>query len=68
MTEQTIWYRHYNEVKNEDALKRYVAQTYRIYDVLEGQLKKSSGEIVLETAIALCFSINMSDWISESTT
>jgi len=26
---QTNWYRHYNEVKNEDALKRYVAQTYR---------------------------------------
>ena len=36
-------------MKNEDALKRYVAQTYRTYDVLEGQLKKSSGESVLET-------------------
>jgi glutathione S-transferase len=49
MTGQTNWYRHYNEVKNEDALKRYVAQTYRTYDVLEGQLKKSSGESLLET-------------------
>jgi glutathione S-transferase len=40
MTGQTNWYRHYNEVKNEDALRRYVAQTYRTYDVLEGQVKK----------------------------
>ena len=49
MTGQTNWYQHYNEVKNEDALKRYVAQTYRTYDVLEGQLKKSDGESALET-------------------
>lgn len=44
---QKNWYRHYNEMKNEDALKRYVAQTYRTYDVLEGQLKKSSGTRML---------------------
>lgn len=40
-------------MKNEDALKRYVAQTYRTYDVLEGQLKKSDGESVLETGYGL---------------
>jgi hypothetical protein len=48
MAGQTNWYRHYNEVKNEDALNRYVAQTYRKYGVLEGQLRKSDGESVLE--------------------
>ena len=49
MTGQTNWYRHYDGAKNEDALKRYVAQTYRTYDVLERQLSKSGGESVLET-------------------
>ena len=39
--------RHYNATKNDDALERYAAQTYRCYDVLEGQLKKSGGESVL---------------------
>ncbi|KAG9601211.1 glutathione S-transferase, partial [Aureobasidium melanogenum] len=47
MTGQTNWYRHYNEVKNEDALNRYAAQTYRCYQVLEGQLKKTGGESIL---------------------
>ncbi|KAG9734793.1 glutathione S-transferase, partial [Aureobasidium melanogenum] len=46
MTGQTNWYRHYNEVKNEDALNRYAAQTYRCYQVLEGQLKKTNGESI----------------------
>lgn len=39
--------RHYNEVNNEDALNRYAAQTYRCYQVLEGQLKKTDGESIL---------------------
>jgi glutathione S-transferase len=39
--------RHYNEVKNEDAANRYAAQTYRCYQVLEGQLKKSGGASIL---------------------
>ncbi|CAD0106294.1 unnamed protein product [Aureobasidium uvarum] len=47
MTGQTNWYRHYNEVKNEDALNRYAAQTHRCYQVLEGQLKKTNGESIL---------------------
>lgn len=49
MTGQKNWCRHCNQVKNEDALQRYMAQTYRTYDALEGQWKKSSGESVLET-------------------
>ena len=39
--------RHYNEVKNDDALNRYAAQTHRCYQVLEGQLKKTGGESIL---------------------
>ena len=47
MTGQTNWYTHCNPVSNPDALERYSAQTYRTYDVLEGQLKKSDGASVL---------------------
>ncbi|RVX67182.1 hypothetical protein B0A52_08616 [Exophiala mesophila] len=47
MTGQTNWYRHYNSVKNPDALDRYSAQTIRCYDVLEAQLRKSGGESIL---------------------
>ena len=39
--------RHYHSPKNDDALERYVAQTYRCYEVLEGQLKKSGGRSIL---------------------
>lgn len=47
MQGQVTWYRHLNPTKNEDALSRYEAQTYRTFDVLEGQLGKSGGESVL---------------------
>jgi glutathione S-transferase len=48
MQGQLNWYRHFNEVKNDDALKRYEAQSYRCYDVLEGQLAKTEGRSVLK--------------------
>ena len=39
--------RHYHPSKNEDALQRYVEQTDRCYQVLEGQLGKSGGHSIL---------------------
>ena len=48
MMGQTVWYRHHNPEKNEDALQRYTAQTYRHFDVLEKQVAKSGGRSVLE--------------------
>ena len=47
MTGQVNWFRHYHPNKNEDALNRYVEQTYRCYGVFEEQLKKSRGQSVL---------------------
>lgn len=47
MMGQVNWFRHYHQPKNEDALKRYEAQAYHTYDVLEGQLKASGGKFVL---------------------
>ncbi|KAI9043114.1 glutathione S-transferase family protein [Aspergillus affinis] len=47
MLGQTNWFRHYNATKNEDALERYVAQSYRCFDVLEKHLEKTSGENIL---------------------
>lgn len=43
--------RHYHPQKNEDALNRYEAQTYRCYGVLEGQLQKSGGQSVIPGAV-----------------
>ncbi|CAI7659269.1 unnamed protein product [Penicillium glandicola] len=51
MCGQTNWFRHFNAQKNDDALQRYTAQTYRCYDVLEGQLKKSGGESILPSRV-----------------
>ena len=43
----SFWIRHYNGEENQNALDRYVAQTLRCYDVLEGQLRKSKGTSIL---------------------
>lgn len=43
--------RHYNPVKNEDALSRYAEQTLRCYGVLQGQLEKTDGRSVLPGGI-----------------
>ncbi|CAI7666704.1 hypothetical protein N7533_009787 [Penicillium manginii] len=51
MTGQVNWFRHFHSQKNDDALQRYVAQTYRCYDVVEEQLKKSSGTSILPTRV-----------------
>ncbi|KAJ5553041.1 hypothetical protein N7513_004340 [Penicillium frequentans] len=51
MTGQVNWFRHFHPSKNEDALQRYVAQVYRCYDVLEGQLQKSVGMSILPSRI-----------------
>ncbi|KAF7718162.1 Glutathione S-transferase domain-containing protein [Penicillium ucsense] len=47
MMGQVNWFRHYHKQENKDALERYVAQAYRCYDVLEGQLQKSDGMSIL---------------------
>lgn len=52
MMGQVNWYRHYNPVKNEDALSRYEAQAYRCFDVFEGQLGKSGGDSVLPSGFS----------------
>lgn len=44
--------RHYHSTKNEDALARYEAQTYRCFEVLEGQLQKSGGSSVIPGKIS----------------
>ncbi|EWZ83312.1 hypothetical protein FOQG_11826 [Fusarium oxysporum f. sp. raphani 54005] len=44
---QCNWFRHYNNVKNENAYERYQAQAYRCFGVLEEQLKKHGGDWIL---------------------
>ena len=52
MMGQAIWYVLYNGTHNEDACQRYEQQSYRCYDVLEGQLKKSGGKSVLASGFS----------------
>ncbi|KXG47228.1 uncharacterized protein PGRI_010980 [Penicillium griseofulvum] len=52
MTGQTNWFKHFHSQKNEDALQRYTAQTYRCYDVLEGHLKKTGGESIVPSRVS----------------
>ncbi|KAK3615987.1 hypothetical protein LTR56_026263 [Elasticomyces elasticus] len=47
MLGQVNWFRHYHAVDNKNALDRFIAQAYRTFDVLEAQLKKTSGGSVL---------------------
>ncbi|THY25790.1 glutathione S-transferase [Aureobasidium pullulans] len=47
MIGQCNWFRHYNAVKNEDAYKRYEAQAYRCFGVLENRLKSHEGGWVI---------------------
>lgn len=49
--QKLIYHRHYHNQKNEDALQRYTAQTYRCYDVLEKQLQKSGGMSILPSRV-----------------
>ncbi|KAJ5804468.1 uncharacterized protein N7518_000771 [Penicillium psychrosexuale] len=51
MTGQATWFKNYNPQKNDDALQRYTAQSYRCYDVLEGQLKKTRGESIVPSRV-----------------
>ena len=64
MTGQTNWYRHYNQIKNEDALQRYTAQVYRHYDVLEAQLEKSGGRSVLPGGFC-AVDLHFYPWVDE---
>ncbi|KAI1384768.1 glutathione S-transferase [Hypoxylon trugodes] len=64
MTGQTNWYRYYNAVRNDDALKRYVEQTERCYSVLEGQLKKTGGESILPGGIT-AVDLHFEPWVRQ---
>lgn len=52
MSGQVAWFRHYHQPPNPDALKRYEAQVFRCYDVLEAQLRKSGGGSILPGGVS----------------
>ncbi|KIL86990.1 hypothetical protein FAVG1_09543 [Fusarium avenaceum] len=47
MMGQCNWFRHYHNVKNDNAYERYHAQALRCFGVLEEQLKSHSGDWIL---------------------
>lgn len=64
MMGQVNWFRHYHPQKNDDALDRYVAQTYRCYDVLEGQLKHG-GSFVLPGESLSAVDLHFYPWVKQ---
>ncbi|KAI1474305.1 glutathione S-transferase [Daldinia eschscholtzii] len=64
MTGQANWYRHYNPVQNDDALKRYLEQTERCYSILEGQLKKTGGDSILPGGIT-AVDLHFEPWVRQ---
>ncbi|KAJ5312768.1 hypothetical protein PENANT_c007G07649 [Penicillium antarcticum] len=52
ISEQATWFKKFNPQQNDNALERYTAQTYCCYDVLEGQLKRTGGESVLDGRVS----------------
>lgn len=58
MIGQLNWYLHYNATKNQDAVDRYQAQSYRCFDVLEGHMAAAKTPFILPhglTAVDLHF-------------
>ena len=60
-----IYLRHYNTIKNEDAIKRYQEQTYRCYRVLENQLEKSGGKTILGGQNVSAVDLHFEPWVRE---
>ncbi|KAJ5358855.1 uncharacterized protein N7496_011268 [Penicillium cataractarum] len=64
MTGQVNWFRRCHPRKDEDALQRYTAQTYRCYDVLESQLQKSEGMSVIPGRVS-AVDYHFEPWVRE---
>ena len=58
-------FRYYHQPGNEDAAARYIKQVYRVYAVLEAQLKKGGGESILPGKIKTA-DIHYIPWIRPS--
>ncbi|KAL4874867.1 glutathione S-transferase [Aspergillus karnatakaensis] len=65
MIGQCNWFRHYNEVKNEDAYKRYEAQAYRCFGVLEGQIKSHDGPWIVEGNEPSVVDLHFEPWVRQ---
>lgn len=65
MIGQCNWFRHYNEVKNEDAYTRYKAQAYRCFGVLEEQLKSHGGGWIVKGDGPSVVDLHFEPWVRQ---
>lgn len=65
MLGQVNWFRHYHPEKNEDALKRYEEQSYRCFDVLEGQLGRSGGKFIIGGSQPSVVDVHFYPWLKQ---
>ncbi|KAJ4256244.1 hypothetical protein NW762_009324 [Fusarium torreyae] len=65
MLGQCNWFRHYHDVKNDNAYERYLAQAYRCFGVLEEQLKSHGGEWILAGNKPNVVDIHFEPWVRQ---
>ncbi|THW38211.1 glutathione S-transferase [Aureobasidium pullulans] len=65
MIGQCNWFRHYNAVENDDAYKRYEAQAYRCFGVLEVQLELHEGGWVIAGENHSVLDLHFEPWIRQ---
>jgi glutathione S-transferase len=66
MMGQCNWFRHYHEQKNEDAYKRYEAQVYRCFGVLEEQIKGHGGKWILAGEGPTAVDFHFEPWMRQT--
>ena len=57
------WFRHYHPQKNDNALERYEAQSYRCYEILDGQIKKHGGNFILPGSSPSAVDLHFYPWV-----
>ncbi|KAF4420088.1 hypothetical protein F53441_14400 [Fusarium austroafricanum] len=65
MMGQCNWFRHYHNVKNENAYERYHAQADRCFGVLEEQLKSHGGDWILAGATPNVVDFHFEAWMRQ---
>lgn len=57
-------FKHYHATSNPDALERYIVQSYRTYDVMEGELKKTNGKSFLSSGYS-AVDMHVYPWVAQ---
>ncbi|KAF5020607.1 hypothetical protein F66182_7356 [Fusarium sp. NRRL 66182] len=65
MLGQCNWFRHYNDIRNDNAYERYKAQSYRCFGVLEEQLKSHGGKWIVPSNGPTVVDVHFEPWLRQ---